>query len=261
MYWISEGREIKFLEAKEKINFDAIVNTQRFTVKDTPLSYRQINSLDQNSLINENRTNKKGWRKFNFKELAYILIVQDLRKYGFNNLQLKELSKYFLDPKLNYLSDLMIGCVFAQVEITITIDSNGTVNIFDPGFYELIGADIPHVRLRLNDYINKIARLINKPEFPIKYSIKSEALNSTSLTPKEEELLKIIRNTEYSSIKIKKSNGSDLLVHAEKKHISRIGNEVEELLNVINSKDYQDINIIKRDGKIVNYKIEETIKL
>lgn len=261
MYWISEGREIKFLEAKEKINFDTIVNTQRFTVKDTPLSYRQINSLDQNSLINENRTNKKGWRKFNFKELAYILIVQDLRKYGFNNIQLKELSKYFLDPKLNYLSDLIIGCVFAQIEITITIDSNGEVNVFDPGFYELIGADIPHVRLRLNDYINKIARSINKPEFPIKYSIRNEALNTPTLTTKEEELLKIIRNADYSSIRIRKNSGNDLLVHAEKKNLNRNGTKIEDMLKVINSKDYQDINIVKRDGKIVNFKVEETIKL
>ena len=84
-------------------------------------------------------------------------------------------------------------------------------------------------------------------------------LNSQKITPKEKELLEIISKRDYSSIKVKKSNGN-LIIYAEK--IKSDSNySLSDLERLIKEKDYQDIHITKRDGKIVNLKIEETIKL
>ncbi|MBI2613320.1 MAG: hypothetical protein HYW62_00895 [Candidatus Levybacteria bacterium] len=261
MYYIGEGIEIDFLSANDKFNYVEFINEKRFTVKDTPLTYRQVNTLSEDKLLNEDRKNKNGWRRFSFKELAFFLIVRELKLFGFEHHQLKELSDYFLNKDYSYLSDLAIGCVLRKIEITLTIDSEGKVSIFDPGFYVLVGARMPHVRISLNEIMNKIATKYGKTPFEIKYSVKDEALNSHRLSVKEEELLRIIRNKDYGAIRIKKKNGEIGVVYAEKIKNANGQPFENELINMLKAKDFQDINIIKRDGKIVSYKIEETIKL
>ena len=268
MIWISEARYISYLTSNNIDKIEEIVNKKVFTVKDTPLSYRQVNTLNEGKLINEDRHNKKGWRKFNVKEILYFLMVKDLRSFGLVNHQLKELSEFFLNKDQKHSSDFAIACVFAKIEITITINNKGNIGVYDPGFYVFLGDDVsmgggvPHLRLRLNDYVNKIAKLINKPEFPIKYSIHKDSFRNNDLTPKENELLQIIRNENYRTIKISKKNGDDFLVHAERKNSNEENKDnFKTLVDILNEKDYQDINIIMKDGKIVHYKVEETIKL
>jgi len=77
---------------------------------------------------------------------------------------------------------------------------------------------------------------------------------------KAEELLKIIRDKKYNSIRIKKQDGEISVIYAEKQN-SEGELKISELKKIIDAKNYQDIQLTKRDGKIVNYKIEETIKL
>lgn len=260
MFYIGEGIEINYFRTGDKFNFDEFINTKRFTAKDTSLSYRQVNTLDEDNLLNQDRKNKNGWRKFSFKELVFILLVKELKKFGFEHHQLRELSNYFLNEEYAHLSDLAIGCVLGQIEITITVDSEGKVDIFDHNFYILIGTDCPHIKITLNDTVNELVIKIGKKPFPIKYSIKN-AYFDTKVLPKEEELIKIIRDKSYSSITVKKRDGEISIIHAERTRANKNEPTEGELMSILRAKDFQDINIIKRDGKIVSYKVEETIKV
>lgn len=258
MFYISEGIEVNYLEADEKFNLDRFVNEKKFTVKDTPLTYRQINTLDQDNLLNVDRDNIQGWRKFSFKELIFILLVKELKAFGVEHHQLRELSEYF--TKHEYLSTFAIGCVLGHIEITITIDSDGNTDILDPSYYTFIKTSKSHIEICLNDIVNKFAESIGKSPFPIKYSIE-RAYEEKEIYPKEKELINIIRDKQYSSVTVKKKDGEISIVHAEKTKSKGDDLSEKDILDILRAKDFQDINIIKRDGKIVSHKVEETIKL
>jgi hypothetical protein len=258
MFYITDGIEANYLDADTKFNLDKFVNEKKFTVKDTPLTYRQINTLDEDNLLNIDRENKNGWRKFSFKELVFILLVKELKAFGVEHHQLRELSDYFTKHK--YLSTLAIGCVLGHIEITITIDSEGKTDILDPIYYIILKTDKPHIELSLNDIVNKFAVKMGKSSFPIKYSIE-RAYKEWEMLPKEKELINIIRDKQYSSVTVKKKDGEISIVHAEK--TKSVGDDLTEkgIIDILRARDFQDINIIKRDGKIVSHKVEETIRL
>lgn len=275
MLLISENLLIKYLLLNDELKLDEFINKKLFTVADTPLTYRQINSLDTDKLLTNDREEKQGWRKFSFKELVYVLIVYELKQFGLKHEQLKSLWEcFFKEPtksekrkaakiELNKgIGEIAIGCVFEQVEITLVLDSKGEVIFYDPIHYLLFSGK-PSLQIKLNDIVNELLKKIGKEQIPINWSVQEEALygKEHKLTTKEEELLTIIRNRDYSSIRVKKKDGEIALVYAEKIRDGSNGTTTQDLIEMLNTKDFQDINIVKRDGKIVNYKVEETIKL
>ena len=271
MLLISENLLIKYLQLNDELKLDEFINKKLFTVADTPLTYRQVNSLDTDKLLTNDREEKQGWRKFSFKELVYVLIVHELKQFGLKHEQLKQLwQAFFGEPSKRTdtfvpskgMGEIAIGCVFEQVEITLVLDSKGEVIFYDPIHYLLFSGK-PSLQIKLNNIVNGLLKRMGKQEIPVKWSVQEEVLygEKHKLTTKEEELLTIIRNSDYSSIRIKKKDGEIALVYAEKIRDGSNGTTTQDLVEMLNTKDFQDISIIKRDGKIVNYKIEETIKL
>ena len=277
MLLISDNLLIKYLEANEKLKLDEFINKKLFTVADTPLTYRQVNSLDADNLLSEERKNNQGWRKFSFTELIYVLIVNELKKFGLKHEQLKQLwEAFFKEPakgekgmvtqiEINKgIGEIAVGCVFGQVEIILSIDKEGQIVFYDPTHYALFYENSKsQIQIRLNDFVNNLLVKSKKEPIPITWSARQAILDGYrfELTTKEEELLRIIRNTDYNAIRVKKSDGEITLVYAEKIRDGSNGTTTQDLIEMLNTKDFQDISIIKRDGKIVNYKIEETIKL
>lgn len=277
MLLISDNLLIKYLQANDKLKLDEFINKKLFTVADTPLTYRQVNSLDTDKLLTNDRKEKQGWRKFSFKELIYMLIVNELKKFGLKHEQLKQLWEVFFNEptkseertvakiELNKgIGEIAIGCVFGQVEIILSIDKEGQVVFYDPTHYALFYENSKsQIQIRLNDFVNGLLVKLKKEPIPVTWSTRQAILDGyrIELTTKEEELLRIIRNTDYNAIRVKKSDGEITLVYAEKIRDGSNGTTTQDLIEMLNTKDFQDISIIKRDGKIVNYKIEETIKL
>ncbi len=277
MLLISDNLLLKYLKANEQFKLDEFINKKLFTVADTPLTYRQVNSLDTDNLLTKDRAKKQGWRKFSFKELIYLLIVNELKKFGLKHEQLKQLWEAFFkeltkrenrqvaEIEINKgIGEIAIGCVFGQVEIILSIDTEGQIVFYDPIHYALFNPNSKsQIQIRLNDFVNNLLVKSKKQPIPVIWSIRQAILDGYrfDLTTKEEELLKIIRNVDYSAIRIKKKDGEITLVYAEKVRDGSNGTTTQDLVEMLNTKDFQDINIVKRDGKIVNYKVEETIKL
>lgn len=271
MLMISDNLLIKYLEAEEKYKLDEFINNKRFTVADTPLTYRQTNSLDEANLLPEDKNRNNGWRKFSFKDLIYFLIVSDLKKFGLEYNQLRELWEAFFkelgDKKKvgresKFLADFVIGCIFGQVEMTLRINSDGNIGFYDPLHLLFFArSKQPEITLVVNTYVNNLLKKVGKNEIPVKWTVLSEVLDKPSITTKESEILKIIRDNAYSGISIKKKDGENYIIYAEKTNNSDNDTKVEDLIKLLKEKDFQDISIIQRNGKIVNYKVEETIKL
>lgn len=242
-------------------------NKKIFRIKDTSaaLTRRQIQSLDSDNLLSGKRKDEKKWRKFSLKELVYLLIVSDLKDFGLEHNQLRGLWSAFFGEDSHIsevyvddgrVSELAIGYTFLKAEIIIAIRSNGNVGFYDSSHYLYFGSREPHIKLILNDYVRKVLSITGKKLPPAEWSLFSEHFK---LSAKEEELMKIIRDDNYTVIKIKKKNGEIELVNAEKTNEKELTSQ--NLLKIINSKDFQDISVKKRDGKIVSLKIEEQHKL
>lgn len=274
MLLITDESLLSYLTAKEKLKIDEFINKKLFSVSNTPLSYRQVNSLDADKLLPNDRKNEASWRKFSYKELTYILIIHELKKFGFKHEQLKQLwAAFFKEPTKNRLNkpelnksfgEIAIGLVMLGVEITLAIDSEGSVLFYDPIhtiFLDVYSADKPNIVISLNDIFNKLIEGAGHEPIPIKLSLRDLVFKYLDvITPKEEELIKIIRDKNYNAVRVKKKDGDIALIYAELG--KNIKGEItpEQLLGLIKKGDFQDINIIKRDGKIVSFKIEETIK-
>ena len=83
----SEERLDKYNGKKKLLEY---INEKRFKVSDIPLSYRQVNVLSSAKLLGTDPGNKGHWRKFSFKELVYISLLVELKKFGFDHKQVGE---------------------------------------------------------------------------------------------------------------------------------------------------------------------------
>ena len=275
MLLITDDLLVKYLEADERLKLGDFLNEKKFKVSDTPITHRQATTLDEDKLLSTDRETKKSWRKFSFKEFIYILIVHELKKFGVKHEQLKSLwESFFKEPirqKINeisvnkFIGECAVGCTFAQVEIKISINSGGGVIFYDPShsiLLDTISGSKPQIIIRLNDLVNTLLKQMGKtPISPIWTQSNLVFDTIPDISIKEQELLKIIRDRNFSVVKIKKKDGEIAIVYAETILDGSRGLNQTDLIKMINAKDYQDINIIRRDGKIVNFKVEETIKL
>ena len=87
--------------ADERGKFEEIrilINEKKYKVADTGLTYRQASYINKN-ILEDDRENKQGWRKFSLKEVIYLSLVQELRLFGLNDNQLINLKKSFFSNK------------------------------------------------------------------------------------------------------------------------------------------------------------------
>lgn len=271
MLYIGDGLLLNYLNANDKYNLEELVNKKIFTISDSPLTYRQANSLSEDNLLPDDREKKEGWHKFNLKELLYVLIISDLKNFGLKHTQLQPLWESFFEKEegINSINsslknmttaDIAIGCILGGVEMVLTIEALGNVDYYFPSYFLLLKKDSPCIVLKLSTYLNTLLQKMGKDPISIDVSIDSIFL-SKELLPKEEELISIIRDRKYSAIRIKKKEHDSYVIYAESKMQNKSNLTEEDVLRILKVKNYQDISIIKRDGKIVSYKTEETIKI
>ena len=154
MIYIIPKLDKAFQKGEEKFNLGAQINEKSFTKSDTPLSYRQINTLSKDKLFPEERTNNKGWRKFSLKELIYFSLIYELKRFGLTHDFLKDLSDSFFKEQT---SEIAIICVLVRAEIMLTISVDGKITYYDPPHYLLMGRDnTPSIQIRLNDIVNSV---------------------------------------------------------------------------------------------------------
>lgn len=271
MIFVASNLIGEYLKAREKYKLDDVMNIKKYTVSDTPLSYRQTNSLDSDNLLDTGRISKSSWRKFSYKELVYFEIIIALKEFGIKQGQLKPLwEAFFKEPPTDKKqielvtkedAEMAIFCVFGGIEMTLVVYSEGNVLFSDPLHLARLATTKSQIRISLNEIVNKLNPVIGLDSIPVQYTLQNAIFDNFSIiTPKEKNLLKIIRDRDYSVIKIKKKNGEIAIAYAERnKDIEEIS--PKDLEKLLETKDYMDISIVKRDGKIMNYKLEETIKL
>lgn len=267
MLHIGDNLLVQYAKADQKYRLSEIINKKAYKVSDTPLTYRQVNTLDKDKLLSANQNKAEGWRKFSLKELVYIEIVYSLKEFGVEHAKLHQLwNSFFKERDSNqvvgynkHYADTAIGCVFIGVEIILCFDSDGNFTYFDPAHYLLFNNGKPRIEICLNDVVNNLLEKSGRSRIPVTLSVFSKARDN-GISVKEKEILRIIRDGKYQSVRITKKNGDPFVVYAERLTDSE-KKSPRDILKIIESCDYQDISITKRDGDIIHCRVEETIKV
>jgi len=237
------------------------LNTKRFRVSDTSLSYRQINYLSDKEIIKNDRKTKNDWHKFSLKELVFLSVIKEVRTYGFGNDQLINLKRAFFEKDLMLSSDLAIMAILGGIKIILIIDDKLSIKFYTIPMFNLFEqCSKSFININLNEIVMDLWERSGKKRIKYKneMDLDVEIMMDKKISRKELEILQIIRSKDYKKLTIRKRDGEDFLLN-----IDRDEKEIdyEKLLKIIKNKEYGDINITKRDGKMVNVKVEDIKKI
>ncbi len=235
----------------------ALLNKRMFRVADTFLTYRQINFLDADGLLEENRKEKNNWRKFSIKELVYLSLIKELRFYGVANKQLKDLNTIFFSEGRTQRTEENLLSALRGKKIVLVLKNKCGFFFYNLPNYVIFHQRVKsHININLNEIVFEILDKIGRKGIDYKDELYFMTKRADA-TKKEESILNFIRDKGYKSITIKNNKDEEYLVKGEK--IKAV--DEKELLKMIKEKKFADINIVKRDGNIVNIKVEEIFKI
>ena len=113
------------------------LNLQNYKVDDERLSSRVLNHWYKSEIIEDNRPNGKGWKKFSISELVWVQVVFKLRSIGLDLNRIK-LVKYHID-KFNSI-DENSNCLLLDFYILVAMYSKIPIKllVFESGQAEIV---------------------------------------------------------------------------------------------------------------------------
>jgi len=252
----------------------AVLYSPVFRASDLGSNYRFINYLESVGLMNDTRDHQgSGWRRINWTEHIYMLIVVEMRKFGLKAEIIKPFANLFLNDE-NSVALNSIMAVLGGVEMTIVIKANSTCAILDPtymSFYEGEELDflVPtrgagEIQLKLSYFVNQLWIKLGKKPIEIReYYGKQQYEDRIKQSLSQSELEAIINmrklsNNETMTVRRTKST-NEVLFDVEK--ALSIDDELAERIGSLVEGDFAGLNVVKRDGKVVGIKTSKTTKV
>ena len=248
------------LESNKLKALTELINNRVFKVSDTPLTYRQINYLDNNDILLDTRVDKKSWRRFSIKELVFLSVIKELKVCGVKDSLLKDVSGVFFAKQNVKLSNQAILLPFTKAYIALVIKPD------DIYFADIIALRLheekakSYIRINVSEILMEIWEKVGKTriEYKTESVIFSEVVEDLYIGDKELEVINLIKNGNYKQISVRKS-GKNYIVNEEEK--SKANMSKKELDKMIEDGDFTDISITRRDGNVVNVKKKNSFKI
>lgn len=232
--------------SQAKIRSFRLLNDKLFSASSTGLTHRQINSLEGNDILRSGRKDKKKWRAFTYKERIFLLIITELRKYGFKDKQLRNLRDAFFKKSNALYSDMVIMEALEENKVVLLVKSNGEVSFH--GALHLDENYTSFININLNTIIESLRKEIGAKE-KLGYVTDEDILVHVIPSEKERAIVDAIRTGNYESIKIKFKDGKmDLLEKTEKIDPKK------RIADVRKEHKFQSITEEEEGGKIVSIK-------
>lgn len=229
-----------------------LLNSKERKVTFETISYRQLNSWEQQGLLNGNREGRE-WRRFSIMDALWVKIIDELRTFGMSWERIK-VAKESLSfesercgvemPLLEFYTAFAIG---AKMSVQLLIFKDGISVPCSATQYKVakeIGGIANHIQLSLNDLLQGMF-----PDVDMKPHQKAEM----PIDVDEMELLAFLRVGTFEKVEIFYHDGKMRTVEG----MQRI--DVSALVSdVIKEHKYQKIEVVVDDGKKVS--IRRTIK-
>lgn len=232
----------------------AFLNDKTFTIKDGGgVSYRVINHWMSEGLIEDDRKDpSKGWRKLSLKDIVWLHIIRDLRKFGFPIDKIRAVHQSLLSTDQHGSRDFELAILLCAA----TPPMNLFVVVFEDGdahiatiqslwYNEAInGYAMPYIRINLNALICTVLGadryapervhpiVLTAEEVDIIGSYRQGDFDTLHIQTKQGELDRIdksgsirdpkrlhelLEETRFGEIKLKVENGQIVHTHRVKK--------------------------------------------
>jgi len=253
----------------------SIFYTSVFRTSNLGASYRFINNLEAVGLLPDRRRGESGgWRKLNWVEHVYVLIVAELRKYGFKTEAIMPFADAFLDKSNNVALVSMLS-IMRGVEITLVFKHDGTCAILDPvhtGFYEaevFKGTEIVpergagEIQLKLSYFVNKIWSNVGLKPVDIEYyfgkSKFEENIAAGLSEPEKEAVVKMRGLKDKDELYIKR--GAKGVQFKQRLSNNSLSKELSDQLVSLVEGGFGSLNFEVQEGRIVDFRNVESKKV
>lgn len=247
-------------DLKSFMSFCNFLDRKEFSVGDTVLTYREASYINKN-LLDDTRENKNEWRKFSFKEVIYLTIIKDLRKFGIKDKKLINLKRAFFDKENAVFSDIAILLTFKKMRVDIMIDNDFNIYFVDTvdNFSMFRKKFKMNINLNLNEYAMDIWEKISEER--IEYKDALDILGNLMPEEGDKKLLDLIHKEGYEEFTYKKKGENDkksqVITGIKRDNVTQ-----KELMNLINQK-FTSIKTFrenqKKDG--ISVEIKKTHKI
>lgn len=255
--WVGEMIEE---DMESFMSFCSFLEKKEFSVSDTSLTYREASYINKNLLDDAGR-NKNEWRKFNLKEVIYLAIIKELRRFGIKDKQLINLKKSFFDKDNEIFSNIAILLTFQKMRIDIMIDQNLNIYFVDTvDNYSIFRKKFKtHINLNLNEYVMDVWEKISGNR--IGYRDVLDVLNSFIPADEDRKMLDLINKEGYEEFYWKKKGKGkeikQIITGIKRERINQ-----KDLIKLVNQK-FTTIKTFKEDqkGEDINIEIKKTHKI
>lgn len=240
------------------------------------ITYRKVNDWGSKGLFEDNRVSSIQWRKYSVKTGIKLLIINDLKRFGYSNEQIKHIlaqicedscSVLVRNKKFNYKYFDFYASTFYKTGTNFLIMIDNDCNAFYLTEKDLalnitdsLNISKPHLILPFSKYLQVFAKHIFNREN--EGAITKSVLLSEELPNKNEKyLIEQFRNNENDEIHIKNKKSDNSKIVKTKKIINNIKLSDKELVNLCKQDKYKKITSSVKDNGNYDITIEETEKL
>jgi hypothetical protein len=272
---VSEDVTVSLSSTGDVKRIRSILYSSVFRTSNVGESYRFINNLEAVGLLpNRRRNENAGWRKLNWVEHIYILIVAELRKYGMKTEAIRPFADAFLD-KTNNAALISIMSVMRGVEITLVFKHDGTCAILDPthvGFYEseimkgtgiVPSRDAGEVQFKLSYFVNKLWSNIGLRPVDIQHFfgvIKFEENTTAALSePEKEAVVKMRQLKDKEELYIKR--GKNDVQFKQRLSVNQLPKDLSDQIVALVEGGYGSLNFEVQGGRVVDARNIESKKV
>ncbi len=246
--WIphNDNQSFEFLNFLDEVEIRTALSVKNVKQSNSEITSRILNHWEKIGLIDNDRPEGKGWRKFSKLDIVWMELIKELRNFGYSNDKILAVKKDLLskseDSSISESTTLQYYVAVAicfQRPVFAMVFSNGEIEFASlqeaASSYSLKTAG-NHIRIELNGLIQRI----------YKKDISPKNRSLFQLSEKEFKVLEEIRTRGYKNINIKLSDEEIDSIEVEQSFNGKVN--VSELLN---DSDNQDIVLKKRKGKVV----------
>lgn len=272
---VSEDVTVSLSSTGDVKRIRSILYSSVFRTSNVGESYRFMNNLEAVGLLpNRRRNENAGWRKLNWVEHVYIMIVAELRKYGMKTEAIRPFADAFLD-KTNNAALISIMSVMRGVEITLVFKHDGTCAILDPthvGFYEseiMAGTGIVpsrgsgEIQLKLSYFVNKLWSNIGLRPVDIQHFFgvtKFDENTAASLSePEKEAVVKMRQLKDKEELYIKR--GKNDVQFKQRLSVAQLPKDLSDQIVALVEGGYGSLNFEVQGGRVVDARNIESKKV
>ena len=233
----------------------AFLLTEKYSVKDTDVTYRMVNTWCKAGIMADRRKAEDGWRRLTFTDLIWLHLLIELRKFG---LSIDQLAVAYKTAFYVHGDTQKPWNVFAVGVAQCFQKTNISIIVFNDGFLALAFDDElalhamlsnqPYIKLNLNQLVRKV--------YP-KLSHAEHQKLAMRLSAEELEVISTIQEDDLDNITIRLKDGKIQNIDKERSQSNYQGS----LNELTKEMSYGEVTLSVKEGRIAYVKQKESKKI